>query len=131
MSTLSLQSRVTFLSHLVSDYRTLARTLYFKGPELSHPLPSFSKQTLGSEKKLNLLFTHSVKEFLSCFPFLQGIVSPSQAGLSRSLYEYTSTVTQPVNFFTLETTLSLAFQLLLLFVELNKGFVLGLPWFSG
>ena len=74
MSTLSLQSRVTFLSHLVSDYRTLARTLYFKGAVLAHALPSFSKQTLGSAKKLNLLFSHNVKEFLSRFPFLQGLV---------------------------------------------------------
>lgn len=73
-----------------------------------------------------------MKEFLYCFPFLQEIVWSSPAGPSGSLYEYASIVTQPVNFFTLENMFSLAFQLLLLFVELNKGFVPGLPlWSNG
>ena len=58
MSAFSLQLWVTFLSHLVSDHCTPAPTLYFKGPELAHSLPSvlMANPGLGKEAQF-VVFT--------------------------------------------------------------------------
>lgn len=61
-----------FLSHLVSDHRTPAPTLYFKGPELAPSLPSFLMANLGLCKEAQVVVSTQCEGIFILFSLSPG-----------------------------------------------------------